>query len=248
MSGLLLSYNGLMANISTLHAQANTLREQGRSAEALGKYEQAQVEYLTQENLEFVVNVQLEKAIVYKHLYQATNRSIWYAILADHAVATAQAWGERLELSVEQVSLLAFHQGETKLMRGEYEAAKTAFAQAIEILPPDHYLIGNHRAHLALALAATGKGEQALEVMDLALREIASQTQTDQYTKNVWISGAHLRLAIILASLGQTAAATDALNQASQVIEAHDLGVRRQQLEQLRSTLEIQPFAWSEVL
>lgn len=237
-----------MSDISDLHQTAAQLREEGQTRQSLAQYEEALIDYLERGQTDLLINVLLEKAIAYKHLFQQHNRALWYALLAEQAVRTATAFAEKLMPTPEQQALLALQLGEVLSLQSRFPEAVEAYQTAVDTLPEDHFYQGNQKAHLALALAATGQAEQGLALLETALQALQQLSQTDAYTQAVWLSGAYLKQALILTSLDRREEAQQALQKAQKIIEDHHLSLRHEQLLSVQQVIEAPTFSWETVV
>jgi tetratricopeptide (TPR) repeat protein len=237
-----------MSQPSSLHQQAAALRESGQSAQALATYEQALIDYLTSDQHELIINVLLEKVIVYKHIWQRKNQT-WYLDLTELTLALAKKWAATVPITLEQQALVSFQGGEVALLQNDTALALREYQSALDVLPNDHAYRGNCLYHLGFAQALAGQAEQGLAQIHRGIEHLTAAKGLEEHTKRVWLSGAWLRLASVQAWRGKTTEALEAYQQAETIVISEPLlVVRQQQMEKVKKLMSQSSFDLREVL
>lgn len=237
-----------MSTPSSFHLAAAKLREQGQSWPALATYEQALLSYLENSETEYLLAVLLEKNIVLKHLWKQYHRDE-FLDLAQHNLALGKQWIDKFSFSNEQQALFFFGQAEIALLAEDLDAAIAGYTQALQVLPSDHPYIGQFRYHLGFSQVLHQQIAEGLQNLEAGRIAIEQQTNLDAYTKQVWLSGAWLRLVLAYLQLGKRAEANEAYAQAEHIIMSNpDLVLRQRDLEQVARCLQHGSFSLQEVL
>ena len=236
-----------MPSPSNLHQQAAQLRESGQSLEALALYEKALIAYLQESELSLRINVLLEKNIVLKHLWHQTPLPE-YLDLAENNLDVALQWADQHQADVEQQALLFFSAADISLLRTDFSDAINLYQKALKTLPQNHAFSGQFLYHLGFAQALDDQ-EIGLQNLLLGKNRIEKQNNLESYTKEVWLSGAWLRIALIYLKGGKIAQAQSALDQATTIIEQNDqLSLRKQDLARVKNLVESGHFSLEEAL
>ncbi len=235
----------MSSHAKQLHSQAEEARESGNLLKALELTDQATVAYQEERDIAGMAEIQASRFSTLKHLYQTTGDRN-YLILAKHAaqsgVDIARADGQSAALGIP-----LFNLGKALEPLEEYSEAIQAYQQSIEALEanPDsrpnlEATVLDIKGHLYACQykngdkSAGGRAEQTLLDLEKAFEGI----EEDQgfglsYLRNVWVSGAHMRLALILKD-DQPEKAREHLEAARKIIDADErMVLRRGQLKQL---------------
>lgn len=225
-----------MHNPKYFHVQAEQARERGEYEQALILTDQALIAYQQDGDLAGMAEVLSSRQRVFKHLYRSTKDET-YLILEEH---TAQAALHIAHISnIPQALAIPLHlMGSFFAQKKDYAQAAGYFKQAVENLrtytenPHSRpAVIADFAGHqfwaeyLAGDLSALDKAYEVLEQL--------KNTSEDSYNQAVWVSGAHLRLAEMLATTDPQKAKQH-LEEARSIIEADSrLVLRKEQLTEL---------------
>ncbi len=220
-----------------LHAQEEQARESGQFAEALSYSDQAFMAYQEDKDFHGLSELMAARLIIFKHLYQTTADQS-YAIMAKH---TAQASVEIAEqYDVKPALALAYKSlGEYYQLVQEWSEAASAYATAAECMlqfSPEAtsrpaVLLDIQGHQYAAEYLSGDKG--ARERAEQALSQLEQAEEADDYNKKVWITGAQMRMALMLKD-DDNQAAQDYLMKAKAMIDADErLKLRLGQWNQL---------------
>lgn len=210
-------------SISDLHEKAIQLREQGNSQEALSLYQQALTDYLLTGQTNFLVNVVLEKAITYRHLFAKDKNDLWLVLTANQ-LNLADQLIKHLQ-QPELKFLLEREQGSLALLKSNFEAAAQHFSQALTAVDPQNPARDDLLSHQGWAMALQGQTHEAIVIIKKAIEQLqtlASTKRVNSTTAATWLSGAYLRLAAIL-SMSDNLAAQNYLQLAAETINKANL-------------------------
>lgn len=219
-----------------IHAQAEISREKGDFLEALKLTDEATVLYQEENNLSGFAEIQASRFITLKHLFQKTGEKN-YLVLAKHAalssVEIAENSGHKEALAIPYLNL-----GEAYAQLEEWENAVNAYKKAVEYFeqnpPPTNNrpaVLLNIKSHLYQAEYKNGD-KSALQRAEEAIAELEKQEE-DSYNKNVWLSGAHMRIAEMIQE-DNLEKAKEHLEKAKVIIDSDErLVLRKQQFDKL---------------
>lgn len=226
-----------------IHHHAELAREKDQDfIRSLELTDQALVIYLQEGNLSGAAEVQCSRFITFKHLY-SQNPSPAYDAMARHAVLTAveisNSQDNPTALAIPYFSTGKYYEEFPK----DFSQAVTWYSKAVDAItsspPPtnDREAVKvDFRIHLAFAQGMSGD-QQSLSTLE-SLAQILSTLDEDQYNRDVWVSGAYMRLARLAHNFQLPEKVTIYLNEADQVANANpELTLRRRQLSQLRISL-----------
>lgn len=220
-----------------LHQLAEDARESGDFLKALEYTDQATLAYEKDHDLLGLAEVQSSRQSTFKHLYRTTDDKTFLLLekhAAEAAVEIAQVSGIKEALGIPYHNL-----GKYYFEAEEYAKAAEAFRKAVENLT--QYPQGRHSR---TSVIADIKGHQyaaeyhagdktALARAQDALRELENAKEENSYNKNAWLSGAHIRIAKMLAR-DDLQLAKKHLGEARKIIEEDKrLILRKSQLEKL---------------
>jgi tetratricopeptide (TPR) repeat protein len=224
-----------------LHAVAEETRERGDFAKALDLINQAIFAYQKDNDLLGLSEVLASQEITFKHLYRRTADPV-FLILEKHAglsaIGVAESSGQKEALALPYFNLGKFY-AESK----EYTEAAEFFRKALENLhttPNERHgrpaVMADIAAHLAAAEYHSGDAS-ALERMQLAISDLEKADEPDDYKKHVWLSGAHLRVAMMVKD-DDNELAKKHVEAARKIIESDErLVLRKEQLEKVEKLL-----------
>jgi len=223
-----------------IHLKAEEARELKQDfLTSLQLADQATIQYQKENDLLGLSEVQSTRANTLRHLYQQT-KSKAFLTLALHA---AQSAVDIAKLSGDPTAkALPYHKLGTILrLANRLKKAVTAHQKAVDHIdknPPSGHnrpaIRLNFKIHLYTCMYLAGD-KQALDKAEQAITQL-SQTEENQYNKDVWLSGGHMRIAYMLQK-DNPAKARQHLEQAKQIIDANpQLKLRLQQWQKLAAT------------
>lgn len=225
-----------------LHQLAENARESGDFLKALEYTDQATLAYEKDHDLLGLAEVQSSRQSTFKHLYRTTDDRTFLLLekhAAEAAVEIAQASGIKEALGIPYHNL-----GKYYFEAEKYEKAAEAFRRAVENLtqyPSERHsrtsVIADIKGHQYAAEYHTGDKTALSSVLD-ALQEL-ERAEEDSYNKNAWLTGAHIRIAEMLAR-DDLQLAKKHLEEARRIIEEDKrLILRKNQLEKLEKNITI---------
>lgn len=222
-----------------LHSQAEEARESGDFEKALVLTDQAMIAYQKAGDELGLAEVQASRFITFKHLFQSTGYK-GYKILLRAAAETSVELA-RLSKIPEALALPLFNLGKAYQEMQMYEKAVLVLEEAVgEITahPPELHnrpaVVADIKGHLYYCQYKAGD-KNALALIEQALAELEASDE-NKYNKDVWISGAHMRIADMLRADDPEKAKTH-LEKAKEIINANpDLKLRKEQLAKLAAT------------
>jgi tetratricopeptide (TPR) repeat protein len=223
-----------------IHEKATVVCESGESLEALKLCDEATVLYEQENDLLGMAEIQAQRFIIFKHLYQKTgNRA--YIVLA---LSSSQTSVEIAQLSEDTHGLCLpyMNLGEAYALDENWEQAVAAYRKAVEWFekaPPPHHnresVLLNIKDHLYTAEYKTGD-KSALGRAENLIPELEA-TDEDSYNKNVWLSGAHGRIAEMIYK-EDLKKALEHLQKAKEIIDSDErLVLRKMQWEKLNKLI-----------
>lgn len=219
-----------------LHAQAEIARERGDFLEALKLTDEATVAYQEEGDKSGFAEIQASRFIALKHLFQKTGDKN-YLTLAKHtalsSVEIAEGSSQPEALAIPYLNL-----GEAQAQLEEWQEAADAYTKAIDCFtknpPPTNNrpaVLLNIKSHLCQAEYKAGD-KSALQRAEELILELEKQDE-DSYNKNVWLSGAHMRIAEMIHKDNREKA-LEHLQKAKEIIDSDErLVLRKGQWEKL---------------
>ena len=222
---------------SDLQTQADTLREAGQTVQALNLYNQALVGFQAANDTQGILGVLQGRIISWQHLHNQ-NQALLYARLAQSETDALAHLARDYNIQ-DRNHVISFFKGKCCMMLKDYPGAVTAFTEALRLYPQDGAAKGDWLAHLGEATYLSGNPQAGISQILHGIEHIKLHaSEVDPFQFNVWISGAYLRLAKLLATDAPPQSA-HFLNQAEILITSDPrLAVRQKQLQQLRKSLE----------
>lgn len=218
-----------------LHGQGDQTRENGEFLKALQLLDQAMLAYQKDGDKLGFAEVQSSRALTFRHLWQESEDQN-YLILAKHA---AEAGVEIAQKSTDKKALAIplFNLAKIQEQLGE-PAASDTYQEALDNLtnnPPTQHnrpgVVADFKIHLYTCLAKNGD-QTALEKAEEAIKELEASDEP-KYNKDVWVSGAYMKLAEILRTTNPEKA-KEHLQKAKVIIDNNaDLKLRAKQWEKL---------------
>lgn len=220
---------------------ANSFREQGHSMEALRYSEQAFGLAVKAGNIPGATEALASQGIDYRLLQEETADTTGAFIGKAKAVAL---YGVELATKSNKPEALFypnFELGRTLAAMGDYEGSVKAFKAALEAQPKSTANTPSVNADVRLQLEIAsyrGGDKDALARAEKVLGELATIEEPDKFSKEVWVSGGHLKLAEGLFATDPVKA-KEHLEEAKKIIEANPkLVVRKKQLDKLTGKLK----------
>lgn len=225
-----------------IQGQAEHAREAGEFRKALELTDQATLQYVLDGDTQGLSEVQSSRLLTLRHLFEQTGKHE-YLILAKHAALTgvelAEASGNSEALSMPYFNLAKAYEaiGDTSLAVDCY---KKAIKYKQKFPGKFHNRVGvlaDMIGHLSIAEYKAGD-ITALTRAEEALDQLQASNET-QYNKDVWASGAHMRIAEITSKTDHETAVKHTLA-AQAIIDANpELVLRKKQIAKLREKLSI---------
>lgn len=223
-----------------LHGEAEQAREKGNFEKALQLTDQAMITYQKDNDDLGFAEVQASRFLTLRHLYEQTEDEK-FLVLAKHA---AEASVELAEKSGDPKALALpyFNLAKAQEEIGELSTAIKSYQKAVQNMvsnPPDEHgirpaVVADMIIHQSTAEYKNGdKG--ALERALAALVDLEGADES-KYNKDVWRSGAHMRIAQMLKN-DDLAKAEEHLKAAKEIIDSNpDLKLRKAQWEKLATS------------
>lgn len=223
-----------------LHGEAEEAREKEDFEKALVLTDQAMIAYQKAKDDLGLAEVQASRFITFKHLFQNTGYQ-GYEILMRAAAETSVELA-RLSKIPEALALPLFNLGKAYLEMQMYREAVPILEEAVSEItthPPEMHnrpaVIADIKGHLYYSKYKNGDKE-ALEKAEQALADLEAAEEV-KYNKDVWVSGAHMRIADMLRG-DNPEKAKEHLQKAKEIIDNNpDLKLRAKQWEKLATSL-----------
>ncbi|HEX6977025.1 MAG TPA: hypothetical protein VF185_01520 [Patescibacteria group bacterium] len=226
-----------------IHALAEKAREGEQNfLKSLNLLNEATIAYLEDKDYLGASEAQGSRFIALKHLYERTKEDA-YLTLATLAAQAAVEIAEEHKIN-QALPLAYFNLGKAYEEEENYKKALTpfrkAFKKSLKDLPERHNrpaLKADIKAHLAFIEYMCGN-KSAITKLEEAIKELESSDE-GKYTKDVWLSGAHMRTAKALRK-NNPKKAKEHLEKARQIIESNpNLTLRKGQLEEIENKLKL---------
>ncbi len=224
-----------------LHALAEDARESGRFLEALRYTDQATLTYQKDKDLLGLAEVQSSRQSTFKHLYRITEDKI-FLILEKFAAEAAIEIAK--QSNIPKALGIPYHNlGKYYFEAKEYKKAIDAFKKAVENLlsyPSERHsrssVIADIKGHQFAAEYHNGD-KTALNRALEALKNLENAKESSSYNKNAWLTGAHIRIAEMLAK-DNPQAGLKHIKEAEEIINKDKrLILRKSQLKKLKNLL-----------
>jgi len=210
-------------------SDTNIQREKEEHLKSLISSDQAIVALQEEGNTSKMAETCSARSITFIHLHAETKDPV-YLILAKSAasvaVDVARLGGNKTELAIPLLGLGRIH---SKL--NEHQEAAECYKQALENMSDlSPAVVADIRIHLAASQYKTGD-KSAVDRLKKSLADL-EKADEDSYNKNVWVSGAYMKLAELLKS-------KDHLIKAKEIIDSDPrLTIRLKQWTELSSKLK----------
>ncbi len=225
-----------------LHSLAEQAREQGNFLKALELTDQAIIAYQKDNDSLGFAEVQASRFLTFRHLHEQTEDEK-FLILAKYAAEASVELAEKSGDS-KALALPYFNLAKAQENLGEIPSAVGNYQKAVQNMianPPEEHgqrpaIIADMIIHQSTAEYKNGDKE-ALEKTLAALVDLEGSSEP-KYNKDVWLSGAHMRIAEMLKDDDLTKA-KEHLQKAKEIIDSNsDLKLRKTQWEKLAAFLK----------
>lgn len=224
-----------------LHALAEDARESGRFLEALEYTDQASLAYQKDNDLLGLSEALSSRQGAFKHLYRQTGDKV-FLILEKHAAVAAVEIAEMSGIN-EALGIPYHNLGKYYFEVIEYKKATEYFKKAVENLvayPSKRHsrpsVIADIKGHQYAAEHYAGD-KTALNRALEALRDLKNAKENSSYNKNVWLTGAHIRIAEMALKNNPQLARQHARKAEKIINEDERLLLRKNQLKKLKEFL-----------
>lgn len=232
-----------MYHAREIHAKAEIARENGEFLQALNYISEATLLYQKEGDVLGLAEVQSSKFITFKLLFQETGDSN-FLILAKHSalssVEIAQQSNNASALAIPWANL-----GEAYAQLKDWEKARDAYMEAIKSFtkkpPPFNNrpaVLTNIKSHLYQAEFRCGNKSALKHSLEM-IKELENNALEDSFTRDAWLSGAHMRHAemIVKSDLSQ---AKRHMSLAKKIIDGNKrLIIRKRQWNKLMKDINL---------
>lgn len=218
-----------------LHIQADQLREKGEFVKALELLSQAIYAYQQEKLLSKIAECAASQSLSYRHLFDQTG-ALEYLILAKHAAMAGIDIAKKLQDTKAQ-AICEYNTGKVSESLGEIDDAISHYKKAIDLgLSDQSAMLSEMKTRLAVAEYKNGD-KAAMQRFEDALAELKKAEEKDNYSKNVWLSGAYMHMAEALLPTDNAKAGV-LISEAEKIIDSDlRLKLRGKQLEKLKAKL-----------
>ncbi|MBI3289766.1 tetratricopeptide repeat protein [Candidatus Microgenomates bacterium] len=207
-----------------LHGEAAHAREAGEHLKALQLADEAMLAYQQESNAAGFAEVLADRSIVLRHLAEETKDKNFLALAKAEMEASVQ---------IAHSSLALYNLAKVEEALGEYSEAIKHYKEAISN-QNSPAIIADYKVHLTTCEYKSGD-KSALDRAEQAISELES-SEEEKYSKDVWLSGGHMRIAAMLRGDDPTKA-REHLKKAKEIIDANlDLKLRKGQFDKLAAT------------
>lgn len=224
------------------HQDAEQKRESGDFIEALKLTDQSLTEYQLEKNYAGMAEVLCSRYLTLVHLYEQTNDPV-YLTLALGAAHDAYLVSQSSPDQSSQV-LPLYNYAKALERQGDLSQAVEKYKQAVDLYrknPPTSHnqpaVLIDIQIHQSLCELRNGD-ITAYERVLSGVNQLSTLNE-EPYRKAVWLSGAHLKLAQILANSDKQKAVLHAKAAEEIVLGRKDLILRQKQLENIKNLLNL---------
>jgi tetratricopeptide (TPR) repeat protein len=186
-----------MSKGQELLSKTNSQRESEEYLESLVSSDKAIIAFQVEGSQGKLAETLSARSITFIHLYDQTKDQA-YLILAK-ATASSAVEVAKLDKSQDQLAISLLGLGRIHAKLKEHQSAAKYYQEALDNLSNDRpSMLADVKIHLAASQYKTGD-KSALERLINALADL-EKADEDSYVKNVWVSGAYMKLAGILAT------------------------------------------------
>lgn len=220
-----------------IHGRAEESRERGETIEALKLYQEALEAYQQDNDLLGFSEAQAAEVIALFHLWEQTNFEGWL-VRAKHTAMSSVEMAEKSGIE-EALSLPYSKLGKVQEALGELKEATDSYKRSYDLLisnpPPEHGVRPAMQADFKLhwLTAAYMSGDKSvLPQIEESIKDLEKASEVKS-NKDVWLSGAHMKLAEALKD-EDLEKAKEHLQVAKEIIDANpELTIRATQWQKL---------------
>ncbi len=226
-----------------LHKEALGAQERGDFQLALEKSDAALIAYQKDNDDLGFSEIQAMRFLTLKHLADKTGDNR-FLVLAKFSAMGSVELAERSG-NPETLTIPLFNLAKVREALGEFKEAVEVYAKAVENLKrgPEMYknreaILNDMKVHMGVCAYKAGN-QTGLTDAESALLELANSEEEDSYSKNVWLSGGHMKIAEAVSATNRPLA-KEHLDKARKIIEGDDrLIIRKEQLKKLCDSMKI---------
>lgn len=225
-----------------IHKLSSEALEKGEYLEALIKTDEAMVVYQEEGDEAGFSEIMAMRLLVLNMFYDKSEFK-GYLYLAKHAALASLELAENSN-QIAQIALAHGAIGRVMIRLEEYKEAASHFGQTVKILlenKTDHSrnsVIADFKNHEATSRILAGEETAEPDAL-AAINELQASEDATPYEKDVWLSGAYMRLASGMNKFDKLKA-KEYLTKADEIISANkELVVRKEQIEIMRKKLEL---------
>lgn len=234
-----------MKNIDELFEKIEIARETGNYTDALLLSEQAIIESVEQKLPQKCVNALGHKLVVYKHLFQKTEDSLYNELMYGD-IQAGLVICKQYSLKGQPLAVMLIRLGDYYTHKELYSEAvphyEAAYAEVSKASKGKHGELAEYLSHLGIARVMAGN-EEGLKDVKQALAWAEQDTGLRPFHKLTITSGILFRLAAIYGKLGDMVKFNEyfglAMEQALQLKDEHNMPMRVVQGERLKTKLGI---------
>lgn len=223
-----------------VHAKADHAREDGFFLKSLQLIDEATILYSAEKDQVGFAEIQGSRFLTLRHLAEQTG-DISYMILAKHAAMSAAELADHSGNDFS-IALPYFNLAKAEESLSDFPRAIEHYKKAInaqENTPHKNHarpaVLNDMKLHLAVCEYENGRKE-SLSDAEEAIKLLEEDRNEGDYTRDVWASGGHLKIAALLRSENREKA-THYLQKAKEIIDANpDLKLRKLQWEKLAAS------------
>lgn len=225
-----------------IQGKAEHAREAGDFVKALELTDQATVMYAQDNDIQGLSEVQSSRLLTFRHLFEQTEKGE-YLVLAKHAAEAGVEIAEKTN-NPEALSMPYFNLAKAYESLSQLDLAVTYYEKAIETkekFPGTYHnrpgVLADMKIHKSVAQYKTGHKAALADALQ-AVDDLQSSDEP-RYNKDVWLSGAHMRIAEVLLASNKDEARKH-IETAQQIVDANpELLLREKQIAKLRKKLSI---------
>lgn len=224
-----------------LHGLAEQARENGDFLKALELTDQAMIAYQKDGDQLGFAEIQASRFLTLRHLFEQTEDQN-YLILAKYSAEASVELAKKSN-DPKAVAIPAFNLAKAEETLGQLTEAVANYQKALDNMaknPPSEHsgarlaILADMKIHLLVCQYKTGNKE-VINELDQTISQLFT-TEEEKYNQDVWLSGAHLKMAEILKNDNLEKAKAH-LQKAKEIIDSNpDLKLRKAQWEKLAAS------------
>ena len=229
-----------MSKARDIHGLAEHAREEGDFLGALTHIDEATLLYSDEHDRLGLSEIQGSRFLTLRHLFEKTGDTN-FLVLAKHAAMSAVEIAEKSGIK-EALALPLFNLAKAHESLNEIPEAVELYKRSVlemEANPPALHnrpaILNDMKVHQFVCEYKNGR-KDALSYAESTVSLIENDKDEVRYTKDVWSSGGHMKIAEVLKN-DNLDLAKDHLQKAKEIIDANpDLVLRKAQWEKLSKT------------